>query len=29
MEGDLDRVADGARDWVGVLRRFYGTFAPS
>ncbi len=26
MEGDLDRVADGHEDWVGLLRRFYGPF---
>jgi DNA topoisomerase-1 len=27
MEGDLDRVAEGHEDWVGLLRRFYGPFA--
>ena len=27
MEGDLDKVADGHADWVGVLREFYGPFA--
>jgi len=26
MEGDLDRVAAGERDWVAVLREFYGPF---
>jgi DNA topoisomerase I len=26
MEGDLDRVADGQEDWIGLLRRFYGPF---
>jgi DNA topoisomerase-1 len=26
MEGDLDRVADGNEDWIGLLRRFYGPF---
>jgi DNA topoisomerase-1 len=26
MEGDLDRVAEGHEDWVGLLRRFYGPF---
>jgi DNA topoisomerase-1 len=26
MEGDLDKVADGHVDWVGVLRMFYGPF---
>jgi len=26
MEGDLDRVADGHEDWIGLLRRFYGPF---
>lgn len=26
MEGDLDRVADGRQDWVGILRKFYGPF---
>jgi DNA topoisomerase-1 len=27
MEGDLDKVADGHADWVGILRAFYGPFA--
>ncbi len=27
MEGKLDRVAEGDRDWVGVVRDFYGPFA--
>jgi DNA topoisomerase-1 len=27
MEGDLDKVAEGHEDWVGVLRAFYGPFA--
>jgi DNA topoisomerase I len=27
MEGDLDKVADGNADWVGILRDFYGPFA--
>lgn len=27
MEGDLDRVAEGREDWVGILRAFYGPFA--
>jgi DNA topoisomerase-1 len=27
MEGDLDKVAEGNADWVGILRRFYGPFA--
>ncbi len=27
MEGDLDKVAEGRGDWVGVLRTFYGPFA--
>ena len=26
MEGDLDRVAEGHEDWIGLLRRFYGPF---
>ncbi|GAC1656260.1 MAG: type I DNA topoisomerase [Vulcanimicrobiaceae bacterium] len=26
MEGNLDRVADGAEDWVGILRKFYVPF---
>jgi DNA topoisomerase-1 len=26
MEGDLDKVADGKAEWVGVLREFYGPF---
>jgi DNA topoisomerase-1 len=26
MEGDLDKVAEGQEDWVGLLRRFYGPF---
>jgi DNA topoisomerase-1 len=26
MEEDLDRIAAGEEDWVGVLRRFYGPF---
>ncbi|MBV9719986.1 MAG: type I DNA topoisomerase [Candidatus Eremiobacteraeota bacterium] len=26
MEGDLDRVAEGNEDWIGLLRRFYGPF---
>lgn len=26
MEGDLDKVADGNEDWIGLLRRFYGPF---
>ena len=26
MEGDLDRIAEGHEDWVGLLRRFYGPF---
>ena len=26
MEGDLDKVAEGHEDWVGLLRRFYGPF---
>jgi DNA topoisomerase-1 len=26
MEGDLDRIADGHEDWIGLLRRFYGPF---
>ncbi len=26
LEGDLDRVADGQEDWVGLLSRFYGPF---
>jgi DNA topoisomerase-1 len=26
MEGDLDRVAEGQEDWVGLLSRFYGPF---
>ena len=26
MEGDLDRVAEGREDWVGLLSRFYGPF---
>ncbi len=27
MEGDLDKVAVGNEDWVGLLRSFYGPFA--
>ncbi len=27
MEGDLDKVADGHEDWVGLLKAFYGPFA--
>ncbi|HEY5340111.1 MAG TPA: type I DNA topoisomerase [Candidatus Aquilonibacter sp.] len=27
MEGDLDKVAEGNADWVGILRAFYGPFA--
>ena len=27
MEGDLDKVAEGTEDWVGLLRGFYGPFA--
>jgi DNA topoisomerase-1 len=27
MEGDLDRVAEGKEEWVGLLRRFYGPFS--
>ncbi|MGA7748457.1 MAG: type I DNA topoisomerase [Candidatus Aquilonibacter sp.] len=27
MEGDLDKVAEGNADWVGILRNFYGPFA--
>jgi DNA topoisomerase-1 len=27
MEDDLDRIAAGERDWVAVLREFYGPFA--
>ncbi|MEO6913524.1 MAG: DNA topoisomerase, partial [Candidatus Baltobacteraceae bacterium] len=27
MEGQLDKVAVGTEDWVGVLRKFYGPFA--
>ncbi len=27
MEGDLDKVAVGSEDWVGLLRSFYGPFA--
>lgn len=27
MEGDLDKVAEGNADWVGILREFYGPFA--
>ncbi len=27
MEEDLDEIAGGDREWVGVLREFYGTFA--
>jgi DNA topoisomerase-1 len=27
MEGDLDKVADGNGDWVGLLRQFYGPFS--
>jgi DNA topoisomerase I len=26
MEGDLDKVAEGHEDWIGLLRRFYGPF---
>ena len=26
MEGDLDSVAEGQEDWIGLLRRFYGPF---
>ena len=26
MEGDLDKVADGHENWIGLLRRFYGPF---
>ncbi len=26
MEGDLDRIAEGHEDWVGLLRSFYGPF---
>ncbi|MGC1380981.1 MAG: type I DNA topoisomerase [Candidatus Baltobacteraceae bacterium] len=26
MEGDLDKVAEGHEDWVGLLRRFYAPF---
>ena len=26
MEGDLDRVAEGHEDWIGLLSRFYGPF---
>jgi DNA topoisomerase-1 len=26
MEGDLDRVAEGHEDWIGLLHRFYGPF---
>ncbi|MBV8582496.1 MAG: type I DNA topoisomerase [Candidatus Eremiobacteraeota bacterium] len=26
MEGDLDKVAVGGEDWVGLLRQFYGPF---
>ena len=29
MEGDLDKVAEGNQDWVGILRHFYGPFAQS
>ncbi len=28
MEGDLDEVAEGDREWVDVVRGFYGSFAP-
>ena len=28
MENDLDLIASGHEDWVGVLRRFYDTFSP-
>jgi DNA topoisomerase-1 len=28
MEEDLDEVAGGTREWVDVVRNFYGTFAP-
>ena len=27
MEDDLDKVAEGTEDWVGLLRGFYGPFA--
>ncbi len=27
MEGDLDLIADGDKEWVGVLREFYGPFS--
>ncbi|HVN68113.1 MAG TPA: type I DNA topoisomerase [Candidatus Binatia bacterium] len=27
MEGDLDKVAEGHENWVGLLRRFYSPFA--
>jgi DNA topoisomerase I len=26
MEGDLDKVAEGHEDWIGLLRSFYGPF---
>jgi DNA topoisomerase-1 len=26
MEGDLDRIAEGHENWIGLLRRFYGPF---
>jgi DNA topoisomerase-1 len=26
MEGDLDKVAEGHENWIGLLRRFYGPF---
>ncbi len=26
MEGDLDRIAEGQEDWIGLLGRFYGPF---
>jgi DNA topoisomerase-1 len=26
MEGDLDKIAEGHEDWVGLLHRFYGPF---
>lgn len=26
MESDLDRIAEGREDWIGLLRRFYGPF---
>jgi len=29
MEGDLDKVAEGNADWVGILRAFYAPFAHS